>query len=934
MPAGTLLLQAAVGASLALVATLARSRLRQTTPASRVLLLFSGLTAAALTVALLVLVAKFLLGDVETFYVWRYSHQDHPWYYRLSGVWAGQAGTFLLWAWYSSLGMLALAWRGPSHQRHDGPSPYRIAIGVLAALTGILTLFSLSQGLFVSSSEYRLHQMSDGNMTMTDFVRAPNTPGVAPHEAVPEGFGLNPLLLTPFMVIHPWIEFAAYGMSGVLFALITAFLVTDDRRVLPRALAWARATWIIYTTAIALGALWAYYTLSFGGYWAWDPVETANLLPWLALTGYLHAGVLQKRHGTGDWFAPALAAVSFLLTLLSTFLVRSGVWNGSVHAFVTDGVLAVDDAGARLLAIMEREPHVGPLFALLAGSTLLTSLAFLHRARRHSTLQRRRRALALVMAGQATLLSWIVVSPIGLLATLIRASQSIWPDNYALPMTALVIGALGGPALYLFLAEPDGEPRVARQARVSTPRRLVSGAAMAFTLVTAVTLILLLQGINGTQRIVFDERAPLFALIFAALISAYFLGRAAGLRIATCALGASLVIGIGVALVYADQRPVALAAPTILLAFVATLLSLIRSAPRDTPRMAQLAYALVIVAGLAGLVMWTSPPQEVVLGGVRLQTAAWHIPVGIALSLGAIILAQLGLVGRSSRIFLGSSAAAALAYGYGASLALGATAAILIAAAHRRRAAPPPTQILRRLRTLLHRTSLHFLHFAVVVTMVGYGLSTYYAQDHAFTQEASLELGVPEQIGAYTISFDRTEGTDADGDGIYENVDAFLTVTRGGRLAGTAILSMYFVPSKDHYDPSTYVSRRPLEDVYFNANFRNAHAMYSEEDGWVVGHGPTEEVHSANITKLALNIRILPHVNVLWSGIFLGIASMATRMATRPPNTEGRVGPHLAEGLPEEAAGPSLNARREPLHQPPPRAEQEAAATDRTSRRS
>lgn len=868
---GTTLLQLALGLAATgaiLAALMARGSLERQ---GRTLSLVSYGSAAALTLALALLVAKFLFVDVDTFYVWRYTHREHPWYYRLSGVWGGQAGTLLLWAWYTSLVPALLRWRARAAERRlafEGRPAGLAVVGLLLAMVAVLVGLALDQGLFTPTSEFRVHEMGGGDMAMREFVHAPRESGPSPDVVMPDGFGLNPLLLTPFMVIHPWIEFAAYALSAVLFAHVLAYLFTEDRSIVARTIRWARATWLVYTTAIALGALWAYYTLSFGGYWAWDPVETANLLPWLALTAYLHVATLQKRHGDADWIAPLLGASVFLLTLLATFLTRSGVWNGSVHAFITDGVLDVQDAGARLLAIMTREPHVGHLLRVLGGATLLTTLAFLHRAWRHAD-SRRRAPVTVMIAIHAGLFAWIVLAPESLVETLIAAARRVSPESYALPLASALSLALAGPGIYLYVSAPD---KVATPGPRITHRRTLRAAAALLSLSLAVLLVLLLWGVNGTQRLPYDQRAPVLVLGIAGVLALHFWRTALGARWSLLLVASATVVGILAAWLLPDEGPVVLAAPMVALALLGVLASLLAAARRHGASWRESVASMTLLAsGVLGLIMWTSPPAELDLFIARIAIGPSIVAAGLLASVLGL-LAGCAVLSRSrARTWLAAASTLAWGYGVGSLLAL---VGLALARGARSEGFTFPQAV--------QRTSVHLIHMGVVLALLGYGASTYWGEAYSFTTEAPLERGVPASMGPYAVTFESADGIDADADGVYESIDTRLALDRGGSPLGTAVLRMAFVPAKDHYDPTTLVWRGARGDVYLNANFANAHAMYSEADGWVRGHGPTSQIHSEEITKLALDIRILPGTNFLWAGIVLGVLAMGARIASRP----------------------------------------------------
>src|SRR5205823_12678948 len=158
------------------------------------------------------------------------------------------------------------------------------------------------------------------------FVRLP----VAP----PDGVGLNPLLMDPGMLVHPPMLLMGYMSFSLSFAFAVAALITGklDSEWLRSIRRWTLASWSIQTTGLLLGAWWAYHVLGWGGYWGWDPVENAALLPWLTSTAFLHSTMVQERRGMLKVWNLALVVISFALPIFGTFEVLSGIIS-SVHSF-------------------------------------------------------------------------------------------------------------------------------------------------------------------------------------------------------------------------------------------------------------------------------------------------------------------------------------------------------------------------------------------------------------------------------------------------------------------------------------------------------------------------------------------------------------------------------------------------------------------------
>src|SRR6186997_2121068 len=268
-------------------------------------------STAALTQALLVVVAfaaltqAYVTSDFSVANVVANSHSAKPLLYKISGVWGNHEGSLLLWALILALFGAAVAVFGANL-----PESLRARVLAVQALIGVGFLAFL---LFTSNP----------------FERVTDAPL--------DGNGLNPLLQDPGLAFHPPLLYLGYVGFSVTYAFAIAALLEGRVDV-----AWARwvrpwtlAAWCFLTCGIALGSWWAYYILGWGGFWFWDPVENASLMPWLAGTALLHSAiVVEKRDALKSWTV-LLAVLAFSLSLLGTFLVRSGVLT-SVHAFAQD----------------------------------------------------------------------------------------------------------------------------------------------------------------------------------------------------------------------------------------------------------------------------------------------------------------------------------------------------------------------------------------------------------------------------------------------------------------------------------------------------------------------------------------------------------------------------------------------------------------------
>jgi len=327
---------------------------RQRVP--RLLALAAG--AAALG-SMLHLFYIFLSTDLSYEIVHSYSSKDMPATYRLSGSWAGQAGSMVLWTamilgfwmveevrWWRREAAGLTPTEQPEEQRERKgrqrkrkktlsakqadrrakPPEGWLTLDLVRAVVMLVALAMLIATIALEPFAERTTALPDG------------------------GRGLNPVLRTPLMAIHPPIVFMSYAMLTLVLAAAMGHLVRRDPLWVDIARPWGRMAWLTLTLGIGIGAMWAYVTLGWGGYWAWDPVETSSLIPWIALTGFLHA--LHSHTRDRDSYrhmAPLLAGAALFLVFFATFVTRSGVW-ASVHSYAGS---AAGSAGERVSEALE-----------------------------------------------------------------------------------------------------------------------------------------------------------------------------------------------------------------------------------------------------------------------------------------------------------------------------------------------------------------------------------------------------------------------------------------------------------------------------------------------------------------------------------------------------------------------------------------------------
>ncbi len=286
------------------------------------------LVAAALAwMAAAVLVALMLNRDYRVAYVWEYTSNTLPAAYAVTALWAGQAGS-LLW-WLCLLGATAaVAARTTLRARSDcGGNSDHASFDLIRPWA--LVVLALIMAFFFSLVLWA----ADPFQLLAD--KYPAALGHSPHD----GQGLNPQLQNFGMIIHPPLLYLGYILFSVPFALALASLCGDHPAGLwvKRARPWTMAAWTILGFGILCGMKWAYVELGWGGYWAWDPVENASLMPWLTGTALLHSAMVEERLGALRRWNYLLVVMTFLLSVFGTFLTRSGILS-SVHAFAQSDV--------------------------------------------------------------------------------------------------------------------------------------------------------------------------------------------------------------------------------------------------------------------------------------------------------------------------------------------------------------------------------------------------------------------------------------------------------------------------------------------------------------------------------------------------------------------------------------------------------------------
>ena len=265
----------------------------------------SLLQSTLVLICFFTLIAAFIVSDFSLITVYQNSHSLKPLFYKISGTWGNHEGSLLLWV-------------------------------------IILTIFSFLFLIFNKnhSKNYRLHTLIIQNLLILGFlifIIFNSNPFSSISPIPKDGLGLNPILQDPALAIHPPLLYVGFVGSSIYFSAAMASMISNySGRLFAQSIkAWVLISWTFQTLGILVGSIWAYYELGWGGFWFWDPVENASLLPWFAMTALLHSLLVLEKRNTLYFWTIILCLLTFTLSVTGTFLVRSGVLN-SVHTFAND----------------------------------------------------------------------------------------------------------------------------------------------------------------------------------------------------------------------------------------------------------------------------------------------------------------------------------------------------------------------------------------------------------------------------------------------------------------------------------------------------------------------------------------------------------------------------------------------------------------------
>lgn len=816
--------------------------------------------AAGLAVAtFLALLGKFITVDlsVEQVFLYTKANLAVPW--RIAGTWTGREGSLLLWTMYLAIVAFAMAWR----HYHKAATDAAERLGrawTRVFLAGFLVAFLaavIRQGTFDPTASFFL-------------------------QGRPEGNGLNPTLKNGFILIHPPIMFLAYALTAVPAAAVLGHLASGTARWGRIGLTWSRVNWLLYSGAITLGGVWAYYTLGFGGYWAWDPVEVANLLPWLALTVYLHAQLQNVRHGAFATVGPFLGLLPFLLTLFSTISTRSGLWV-SVHAF-TDPTNAFNpDPFGRFLGIMAAEPSLG-FFIGLFLATLGIGLGLWCRrlAIQFGVLAWPSRVIG---AGLACFGALALLAPINALSAVFEGAWRVGFGSTGMGFLGIAFGAVvlgGAPALWAPATSESKTPSRPRLHWVNL-RNLATFAVMALGLALLVLFLFHMTAVMGWSTQFYTARFPWLAAPILVALLIFVLHPILGKMGALVAAGATLGAAAVAAWAVPAHRGGTFLAVLALGLLVSGLERTRRACQARQPWQRQAAHALLALAALLDLAFWLNPPTRIGLGSWG-ANPVWPVQFYFgAASVAGLWMVHRLMAGNPVRrrwvVFLWVGLLGA----YYVAPILAILAWILD-----RKSGPTVVRPAKEMQARLHQAATYGTHMALALVLVGYAASAYFKD----TRQADLAVGQGVDVGGYNLTFAGAASVPETGSPWTATVNPGFSVLQTGKPVGSLDGVLYWEPQTGSHFPLPATLRLWNADIYVTVNAVQLGSGACVNEGkWVQAFQASNRMCAGDpISAVRFEAAVLPGLSLVWTGAALFVFYMALLIASSPRELSGQKG--------------------------------------------
>ncbi|KXA89615.1 hypothetical protein AKJ62_02700 [candidate division MSBL1 archaeon SCGC-AAA259D14] len=778
--------------------------------------------------AFVLLTYYFSISELSIEYVLAHTKVSYPLKYKIAGVWAGNAGAILLWTLITGLAGVVFDYFS-SERRMKNIRP------VFTAMFFAFILMVVKAGLFSPASEQAL-------------------------DLYPNGFGVKPLLTTDLMVVHPPLQFLGYGLTIIPFVAAISYLVfgredwTDSLT-----LQFTRIAWLFYGLGLGVGALWAYQVLGWGGYWGWDPVETASLMGWLALTPLLH--ILKRRHdrNTHRFLAPVLAGLTFMLIMFSAFASRSGVLGG-VHQFARGGKKG-------LVAIVSGNWILSNIVMILAVSTLLTVPLLVYRYSKEKAFDLR---LPKIYLGVGFILSIIAICDVSAFTKIFMVlSSSIYPSNPFFG-SILVFGLIllvPGLLVYSLSEGEEGELNLRNLIKEDNTILLTVGVLI---LGAAASLILLGMGAGGIEnQAAFNSRMPYFTIPLALLLIICSTWRTLEVRKIGYIITAGFALGLATYGIFNDLGIHGFEIGFYIVAVAVPLFQIYSIGSRYSDKIySRLSGLLLFVVGLLGIILWSSAPSVAwPFGGFT-----GFLPRFIMTFLSSIVLISAFSAYKSENrnfIILGTLLGV-ITFSYWVGAVLSVIALLFLLKSWNNFSSYGFS--LSKIRSLLNTSSRHIIHIGLALLILGFVLSTF------MSAQARVQ-GLNKNGEKSALGYDfRLLGSGGEAEGEeFEHVYAKIGIYEGGRLVDVGNVSMDWWTGggvTPHMMEQVTVVSTLREDIYLIPS-----SFFTEADGWKKSMSKSK-FSSSSIQAASFQVEVIPGMNAVWGGMWLMIVGVSVLIIT------------------------------------------------------
>jgi cytochrome c-type biogenesis protein CcmF len=822
-----------------------------------------------ISMTFLLLAFYFLTSDLHIEYVHSYTKTDYTLFYKWGGILAGAKGSLLFWVWLISISLLVeetLQFRkGRKIKQTDVTNTSFTEEKMLYIWVRLIVLIVIIAFVIL------LLKIELFKLTEADALNY-----------YPNGYGLNENLHTPLMIAHPPVEFAGYAFTTIPMASAFAYLIRGKGKWTNISLQWARWAWLFYGLGIGIGGLWAYIVLGWGGFWAWDPIETVNLVPWIILTAFIHGQLFNHKRNLFKNIALILAPVTFTLSLLATFVTRSGLWV-SVHAFAD---VEVKGAGQRLITIMEsNEPSqffISFIFGMLAVSAILFTW---HLTRSQLQKQNPNKGNKIPMVPtlyillMLILLAYVLVAPISFMKSALSISSIVGFGNGHLGGILIFAILMAIPAAWLYYASYDKKQNDEMQEinlKIINDKNLMMATIILLVIGCAIVIFMLMMGVNGLQREVFDFRAPMVAIPLVFLLVVCMVWRSIGRKNVLSVVGMMIAAGIAGYIVYPDPPVVGIALPILVIALIFAFYRIIKvlQGNKTTSKVPFLAGILLVISGIMGMVMWGAPPSRISLFSTHIEPTFGLAVLGFILSSFAIMGGFFAAKKASFKIALLGSLCGISILGFYVGSVSALIALILIYASRREflinDQLKTEGRIPRRLQRDIRLMWTHIIHLALIIFMIGYVLSVYLVMetvdDNSLqNQFHNMQQGDVLNFDGYKFKFAGSEGISFDNNNGFKLIETSIEIFKEGQLLSVASPYMKWAEHMNHYHQFVYVENVVVKDIYFIVR-----GFYTPSQGWIYSMGEKGiRLQSDEITAVAMELKSLPGISAVWGGLWI-----------------------------------------------------------------